>query len=120
MLRKVEHNNSVDKDSEISVSITLENKGVAPFYYDWPLALYLISSNGEVEMEENLAVDIKTWLPGSHTFAESVEIPAEINSGTYDVKLAILDPDTGDPGVMFANTNRDDEGRYLVSKLTIN
>ena len=120
VLRKVEHNNSIDKNSELSISITVENKGVAPFYYDWPMTIYLISSDGVVVMEENLSIDIKTWLPGLHTFSESVDIPADINSGNYDVKLAILDPDTGKPGVMFANTDRDDEGRYLVSKLAIN
>jgi len=120
VLRKVDHEESVSKGSDLSVSITVENKGVAPFYYDWPLALYLVSADGSVEMEENLAVDIKTWLPGLHTFSGSVEISADVNPGSYEVKLAILDPDTGKPGVMFANTDRDEEDRYLVSKLTIN
>ena len=120
VLRKVEHENPVDKDSDLSVSVTLDNKGVAPFYYDWPLAIYLVSSAGEVVLEEQLGVDIKSWLPGRHTFSESVHIPADIGSGSYDVKMAILDPDTGKPGVMFANTGRDSEGRYLVSELTVN
>jgi hypothetical protein len=80
----------------------------------------LISADGGVELERELEVDIKTWLPGLHTISESVNIPADTESGSYEVKLAILDPDTGEPGVMFANTDRDDEGRYLVSKLTVN
>jgi hypothetical protein len=120
VLRKVEHEGAVNTNSDLSVSITVENKGVAPFYYDWPLAIYLISADGGVELERELEVDIKTWLPGLHTISESVNIPADTESGSYEVKLAILDPDTGEPGVMFANTDRDDEGRYLVSKLTVN
>jgi hypothetical protein len=119
VLRKVEHDKSTSKDSDLTVSITVENKGVAPFYYDWPLAMYLISSDGEVELEEQLKIDIKSWLPGRHNFSETVKISGDITSGNYDVKLAILDPDTGDPGVMFANTDRDEEGRYLVGKLTV-
>ena len=31
-----------------------------------------------------------------------------------------VDPATGEPGVMYAPTDRDDEGRYLVNKLTVN
>jgi hypothetical protein len=119
VLRKVEHDQSISQNSDLSLSISVENKGVAPFYYDWPLAIYLISADGEVMLETELDVDIKSWLPGLHTFSESVNIPADIESGSYDVKLAILDPETGKPGVMFANTDKDDVGRYLVGKLTV-
>jgi hypothetical protein len=120
VLRKVEHEKSTNTNSTFSVSITVENKGVAPFYYDWPLAIYLVSNDRKVEYSSELEIDIKTWLPGLHTFSESINIPADMNAGSYDVKLAILDPDTGKPGVMFANTDRDDERRYLVSRLTVN
>jgi hypothetical protein len=66
-----------------------------------------------VGIEENLAVDIKTWLPGIQTFSESVKIPAGANSGNYDIKVAILDPDTGDPGVMFAVITATNVNSYI-------
>jgi hypothetical protein len=120
VLRTVQHEQSVSKGSTVSVAITVENKGVAPFYFDWPLALYIISKDDVVVSKQNLETDIKTWLPGKHTAQELIDIPAEIVAATYLVKLAILDPDTDKPGIMFANTERDDEGRYLVSELTVN
>jgi hypothetical protein len=120
VLRNVTHSQSIDSNSDLSVTITVENKGVAPFYYDWPLAFSLITQDGEVALEKQLDVDIKTWLPGIHTFTETVKIAEDLDSGQFEVKLAILDPDTGKPGVMFANTDRDEEGRYLVSRLTVN
>jgi hypothetical protein len=119
VLKRVDHENSVASDSQLEVSITVENKGVAPFYYEWPLALYLITTEGEVAYQKILDVDIKTWLPGTHTDAVTIDIPADLDSGTYDVKLAILDPDTELPGVMFANTERDSAGRYKVSSLNV-
>jgi hypothetical protein len=120
VLRKVDHDETIDANTNLSVSITVENKGIAPFYYDWPLVVYLIAEDGSVSLESEFEVDIKTWLPGMHTFSEPVNIPASIGSGTYEMKLAILDPDAGIPGVMFANTDRDEEGRYLVGRLTVN
>ena len=37
----------------------------------------------------------------------------------FDVKLAIPDPDFGGRGILFANTHRDKENRYLVSRLQV-
>jgi len=119
VLRNVDHEKSVNTGSFITVTINIENKGVAPFYYDWPLVLYLVSSNQQVVLQQTLNIDIKKWLPGITKSADSFEIPSSISAGRYDVYLAILDPDTQKPGVMFANTGRDEEGKYLVSILTV-
>lgn len=120
VLRSVGHSIPVEKGSDLTMTIQVENKGVAPFYYDWPLAVYLTTTDEQTVLQKDLGIDIKKWLPGVHTDTAVFGLPADLASGTYNVKLAILDPDTGLPGVMFANTGRDDEGRYLVDKLTIN
>jgi hypothetical protein len=120
VLKTVEHNKAAAKGSELTITIKLENKGVAPFYYDWPLVLYLMSADQQVAFQTELAVDIKTWLPGLRSEITVIKIPADMAAGTYDVKLAIHDPDKGLPGVMFANTGRDDAGRYKVSNLVVN
>jgi len=120
VLRKVGHDSSIDKGSNLSVQIQVENKGVAPFYFEWPLVFYLIDSDETVALHKDLNVDIRKWLPGTQTVNVSVHIPDDLPSGIYDVKLAINDPVTDVPGVRFANTNRDQKGRYLVSRLQIN
>jgi Domain of unknown function (DUF4832) len=119
VLRNVDHEKSVAKGSTLTVTISVENKGVAPFYYDWPLVLYLLSSDQQVVVQQTLNIDIKTWLPGTSNNADSFEIPATVAAGKYNMYLAILDPDTQQPGVMFANTGRDEQGRYLVSILSV-
>ncbi len=120
VLKKVVHDASVNGGSDLSVSITVENKGVAPFYYDWPLAIYLIDSEGNVAVQTNLDIDIKTWLPGTIISTDSFKIPDTTAPGSYDVKIAIIDPGKAKPGVMFANTGMDEEGRYLVSRVAVN
>ncbi len=119
VLKKFDHQTSVGKDEPLAITLQVENKGVAPFYFHWPLVCYLISEDGSVALQQDLGVDIRLWLPGIHSENVSLNIPANIASGNYDVRLAIHDPRIGKPGVMFANTHRDTEGRYLVSRLTI-
>jgi len=119
VLRKVDHESSIEKGNNLAVQIQVENKGVAPFYFEWPLVFYLIDSEGKVALQKKLDVDIREWLPGTVRCDASVYILDDLSPGLYDVKLAIHDPDTGAPGVMFANTGRDEKGRYLVSRLKV-
>ena len=119
VLKEVEHNKEIELGDTLTITINVENKGVAPFYFKWPLVFYLIDSDGNVALQQDLNVDIRNWLPGSHSVITNVPIPLKVPSKTYDVKLAIQDPFKDEPGVMFANTNRDEVGRYLVSRLKI-
>lgn len=119
VLQNVDHVKSINSGSTLTVNIKVDNKGVAPFYYNWPLAVYLVSSDQQVVLQHTLDIDIKTWLPGVNNSADSFDIPDTVDPGKYDVFLAILDADTQKPGVMFANTGRDDEGKYLVSILSV-
>ncbi|MBN2008802.1 DUF4832 domain-containing protein [candidate division KSB1 bacterium] len=119
VLKEVSHKASVVKGSTLGVNIKVDNKGVAPFYFDWPLVIYLMDSDGDVAFQQTTNVDIKTWLPGIRTTETSISIPSDMKSGTYDVRLAIHDPDTNMPGVLFANTGNDDQIRYLVSRINV-
>ena len=119
VLLDVDHVESVNQGSQLTVNIKVDNKGVAPFYYDWPLAIYLVSSDQQIALQHSLDIDIKTWLPGVNSSTDSFEIPDTVGPDKYNVFLAILDPDTQLPGVMFANTGRDEDGKYLVSRLSV-
>ncbi|MCB0284709.1 MAG: DUF4832 domain-containing protein, partial [Calditrichaeota bacterium] len=120
VLRDVDHVKSLNRGADLTVNISVENKGVAPFYYDWPLVIYLVSKDHQVVFQRNLSIDIKKWLPGTNNVSDTFEIPGSVETGDYNIYLAIVDPDTQEPGVMFANTNRDDQGKYLVSILSLN
>jgi len=120
ILREVEHDKEIEKGDTLTITIQVENKGVAPFYFEWPLVFYLIDSDGDVALQQDLNLDIRNWLPGTHTVTTNVLIPSDVPPNTYNVKLAIHDPVKDAPGVMFANTGQDKEGRYLVSRLKIN
>ncbi|MEJ2637763.1 MAG: DUF4832 domain-containing protein, partial [Calditrichia bacterium] len=110
---------SIAKGENLHLSIKVENKGVAPFYYEWPLVGYLVGADSSVAVQQDLGVDVRKWLPGESTVEANIPLPDNMTSGSYDIKLSINDPQTGEPGVWFANTHRDSQGRYLVSRVSV-
>ncbi len=120
VLREFTHAEAINKGQTLNITLKVENKGTAPFYFQWPLVLYLTNSDGVVILQQTTTVDIRTWLPGVQTVVTAIDIPGETPSGLYDVKLAIHDPATNKPGIMFANEGNDGELRYLVSRVKIN
>lgn len=119
VIRKVEHDPTAGAGSSLTMTITVENKGVAPFYFQWPLVCYLMTEDDSTKFEQTLAVDIREWLPGSNLSEATLQLPDLLSAQTYDLKLAIVDPLTNEAGIWFANTGRDEQGRYLVSRLKI-
>ncbi|HEX9975286.1 MAG TPA: DUF4832 domain-containing protein, partial [bacterium] len=119
VLREVHFEKSITSRDTLQLKIQVENKGVAPFYFQWQLVFHLIDTQNTVAFQQPLDIDIRSWLPGTSTASTKVVIPIQLNCGDYNVKLAIHDPDSNQPGVMFANKGGDEQKRYLVGRLTI-
>ena len=115
----ITHQSSAAPGSTLSLSMTWANKGVAPFYFDWPLELSLSDSNGNIVVKQQTSEDIRTWLPGTKTFESLLSIPANLPEGNYTICAAIIDPETGKPGIDLAISGKRSDGRYPVSSITI-
>ena len=83
------------------------------------LVLYLFDDQQNIVLKQPLDVDIRSWLPGTSTVSIKIVIPNQLNHSKYDMKLAIHDPDSKQPAIMFANKGGDDQKRYLVGRLII-
>ena len=118
-LRSAEFDPAVSRGGSLAITFKVANKGVAPFYYPWPLVLHLVNPSGETVFQENLDVDIRKWLPGETDENVSVRVPDSLATGTYELKLAIHDPAADKSGVFFANKGRDAEGRYGIGRLEV-
>jgi len=119
VLREANFEKSISRGDTLNLEIQVENKGVAPFYFQWSLVFYLINEKGEVSLEQKTDIDIRQWLPGIHIDSATIHLPENLASGQYDVKLAIPDPDFGGVGILFANTGGDNSGRYLVGQIQV-
>lgn len=94
-----------------------ENKGVAPCYKAFPLALRLKNSNRtEVFITD---ADIRNWLPGDVVYDNAVFIPADMPRGDYNLEIGIVDPQTHRPRVKLAIAGIDSEGWYNLGGITV-
>ncbi|WP_215163351.1 hypothetical protein [Paenibacillus sp. ISL-20] len=70
-----------------------------------------------VVAKKTTTVDLTTWKTGAYTLTDSIPVSG-LNTGTYDIAIAIIDPETNKPGVDVANTNRLTDGSFKLSSVT--
>ncbi|MBB6735282.1 DUF4832 domain-containing protein [Cohnella zeiphila] len=122
VLESVSHDGKSRPGSSLSVRMTWNNKGVAPFYEEWPLALALIDSRGKLvkgSVQSVDGADLPDWLPGRQELKASYKLPAGLAAGNYRLAVAILDPATGKPGMHLAVEGERSDGWTTLDRLQI-
>ncbi len=120
VIRSVEHEANASAGSTTSVAIEWENVGVAPPYRDSGVAIRLHAGDGKGESSVTVTdTTIRGWLPGRHRTESTVQVPAALHAGRYDVSVGLVDLRDQRPAVRLANLGRDPEGWYRVSELQI-
>ena len=95
-------------DGKTQVSIRLTNRGVAPFYYNWPLEFSLINPQESTpESTKTVATtqtdaNLPSLLPGQTT-----EVTATLEGNNGIAALRIPNPMEGGAPLKFANTEQD-------------
>jgi len=118
-VRTETHAATVTAGTVLGAELTLANLGVAPFYYPWKAEVSLVNSTGAVAASTLLAVDIRSWLPGDTSVSASIPVPASLAAGSYRLAIAILDPDTGKPGVLMPMAEKTAANRYLLGTVAV-
>lgn len=115
-----------DAASNVTVNVNLQNRGVAPFYYNWETEFYAISSSGQ-----NMGVigradwDITTILPDSTDHLKTFSAPIYGND-TYTILMRFVNPleeyTENAKSLRFANQFQDSEidGWLTLGTVTIN
>jgi len=117
VLRKFTYPAVVHTHGSIAFTTWWENKGVAPVYRNYRLALRLKSP----EKKKVLVTDanLLTWLPGDIVYDDKVFLPHDMPEGTYDLELAIIAPATHEPKVKLAISGLNEEGWYPMGKILV-
>lgn len=91
-------------DRPFRLELRGENRGVAPFYYPWPVRIALLDARGDrvAAPPIGLKADVRQWGPGPFAVRESLP-PGTLPPGEFRLALGIVDPWTGRPAVQFAN-----------------
>ncbi|WP_299446752.1 DUF4832 domain-containing protein, partial [uncultured Phycicoccus sp.] len=101
-----------------TASLTLSNAGTAPTYERWTTRLVLRDSSGGRVATLPLSLDLRTRLPGSSTFSQTLTAP-ELPEGSYTAALEVVDPEGYLPPMRLANTSRDIEGAYPLGSVPV-
>jgi len=90
------------------LKVTIENRGVAPFYYDWPVLLTFSS-------EEGKPAKLKTeWKLSEILPGRPMEFEVKLGSEANLVEIQIPNPMKGGVPLRFANNDRKDGVLRLV------
>jgi hypothetical protein len=117
VLRKFTYPALVKQNGKLSVESWWENKGVAPCYKQYPLAIRLKNENNEFMLITG--ADIRNWLPGDIIYNDYFFIPHDFKTGSYDIQIGIIDPYHCQPEIHLAIEGREEDGWYTLGKITV-
>ena len=103
------------KDGKLAVSVAVDNRGVAPFYVDWPIEFALLDG-GKAIANARSDGKLTGLLPGDKARTWSAELPwKEFVPATAIVALRVPNPLNGGLPIRFANATQDkDADGYLT------
>ena len=133
---KASYTPKVGEDRKLHLEFSVKNLGSAPFYYRWPLEIYLLKPNSQkvIWHSEIDSVDIREWLPGddwdmqnnhykipakTYTIKSDFTLPKSVQAGEYTLGVAIVDPSNDKPSVHFANENYLQNGSTPLGKIKV-
>lgn len=110
----------VSSGRETAVTLVFRNDGAAPFYWDWPVNLYVETEGGDTLQTIPLSISLPELLPG-----KEMTVTAILESGKNDIfrllerhaaclTIGIVDPITGRDAVRFAMDARERNGRVIL------
>jgi hypothetical protein len=118
VLRKFTYPSKVKPQGQLFITTWWENKGVAPIYKNYKLAIRLKSSK-RTEVIVTSA-DLRTWLPGDIVFEEKLYIPHDMPPGEYKLEVGIVDPVAFSPRVKMAIGGVNEDGWYAMGRIKVN
>src|SRR5207253_3000433 len=117
LLRRLEYPKVLVAGSMMLIHMWWLNAGVAPPYINYQLAVQLRSIRDSAVI--NVPADVREWLPGDAVYDGSLYVPETLPEGTYDFRVAILDPRSGKPAIRFAIAGRDPDGWYTEGQIRL-
>ncbi|MCF2969963.1 DUF4832 domain-containing protein [Synechococcus sp. Nb3U1] len=103
------------RDGKLAVNLELENRGVAPFYYDWTAEWGLLAS-GKPPQTFRATGKLSGLLSGEkpRVWSDTLDV-SETKPGTYTLAVRVLNPLPGGKPVRFANKTQDADAPSWLS-----
>ncbi len=117
VLRRFTYPSVVRPNQKLEFTSWWDNKGVAPCYRDFPLAIRIRNPQHTTVLATG--ADIRKWLPGDNLYNDAVFLPAGTPPGEYDVSIALLNPESRQPQVKLAIAGMEPDGWYKLGRLVV-
>lgn len=117
VLRKLTYPARVKPGGALPFKSWWENKGVAPCYEDFALALRLVGPGRTVSRTTDAR--IPSWLPGDVLHDGRVFLPEDLPEGSYGLQVGIVSRETREPRVRLAIEGRTPDGWYPMGLIRV-
>ncbi len=104
-------------EKKLMIELHWKNDGIAPMYYNWETKLYLLDENGVILKDQVVEVDLTKVLPEETVITNTTIDIKGINEGFYKIALAIIDPISSKPAVLFAMENNREDRFYVFDMM---
>jgi len=127
VLRRFAYSSVIGVNRKLQFTSWWENKGNAPAYRGYRLALRLRPNalqpdasrgNGESTVLVTDA-NIRSWMPGDSLYDDAVFLPPTLEDGDYKIDLALLDPLTNQPKIKLAIAGAEPDGWYAMGTIKV-
>lgn len=118
VLRRFTYPGTIDASRKLAFTSWWENKGDAPAYRRYPMALRLKSDTNSVVLVTG--ADVRTWMPGDNLYNNAVFVPRTIPDGNYKLEIALVDPSTRQAKIQLAIAGKEPDGWYPLGTVKLN
>ncbi|HLY27858.1 MAG TPA: DUF4832 domain-containing protein [Aggregatilineales bacterium] len=103
---------NIQASDPLQVDLRIQNRGVAPFYYDWPLELGVLDRTGNLVATYSPGWTLSSLLPSAAGQAPYTEwtysnSDPHLMAGTYTLLLHVINPLSNGKPLKFANATQD-------------
>lgn len=116
-LRSLRWPGEVSSGDLMHVEMWMENRGVAPCYYRYPLALRLKGEHADYTILTD--TDCRDWLPGDTIWHDDIRLPEGLLPGSYQLQAALVDPDTLKPVIRMPVNAPVQDGFTVIGPITV-
>ncbi len=100
----------------LKVKLKIENRGVAPFYYDWPIEVALLDERQQILISQVTDWKLTDTLPGAPFEWETTIMSDAASTLSANFAIRILNPMPSGKPLRFANTTQQADGWLLISQ----
>lgn len=102
-------------------TVTVENRGVAPFYYPWTVQMAALDAAGQLHTR-SMKWDLRTVLPGVPVVWTYHVADHGLAPGAYTLLMRVANPMAGGRPLRFGNTTQDQhrKGWLTLGRFTVN